>query len=188
MHTPKISHTRRNLFGLRCVFMTHSAGIISFWARSFVSFFLGRLRPIGMHRHIVSHTRRNLFGLHCGFMAHLMEIGSCWARLFISLFLGRFSPSMYPEYSDTTIKLNLENNSFYNLMRSSLISAYTVCSCLSVQMFQVNTKHTYASNICCGYSKEPSQRAPEMPKHMFILMSKKMLQFYTEKNCQSRPM
>ena len=29
-------------------------------------------------------------------------------------------------------------------------------------------------NICCGYSKEPSQRASQCPKHMLILMGKKI--------------
>ena len=35
-------------------------------------------------------------------------------------------------------------------------------------------------NICCGYSKEPSQRAGsfEQPKHMFKLMGKKIVTIY----------
>ena len=44
-------------------------------------------------------------------------------------------------------------------------------------------------NICCGYSKEPSQRDVffEHPKHMLNLWVRKYLQFYNENFCLSKP-
>ena len=45
-------------------------------------------------------------------------------------------------------------------------------------------------NICCGYSKEPSQLdgSLEHPKHMFKLMGKKIIKVYANKISLSGPM
>ena len=44
-------------------------------------------------------------------------------------------------------------------------------------------------NICCGYSKEPSQKdgSFEHPKHMLQLIGKKIFTFYAENFCLSKP-
>ena len=47
-----------------------------------------------------------------------------------------------------------------------------------------------SNNICCGYSKEPSQGdgSFEHPKHMFKLMSKKIITIYTKIFCLTGPL
>ena len=44
-------------------------------------------------------------------------------------------------------------------------------------------------NICCGYSKEPSQwdGSFEHPKHMLRCMGKKIFTIYAENFCLSKP-
>ena len=44
-------------------------------------------------------------------------------------------------------------------------------------------------NICCGYSKEPSQwdGSFEHPKHMLKIMGKKIFTLYAENFCLSKP-
>ena len=43
--------------------------------------------------------------------------------------------------------------------------------------------------ICCGYSKEPSQRdgSFEHPKHLVEMMGKKIITIYPENFCLSKP-